>query len=152
MILEEESLKALTEAVKNIVESSISESFIEMVLKRLDSFCYEITENDVFPIGFSVQKVEQTIRNECNTSEIPDGLTCHATDMVCGDFLSGKYRTGQLELSALDLDGALASVNVGGASVSFDNNTSDESKLNTLISTLTNSGRGQFACYRQIKW
>lgn len=152
MILGEESIKALTEAVKNIVESSISGSFIEMVLKRLDSFCYEITEKDIYPIAFSIQKVEQTIRNECNTLEIPDGLTCHAVDMVCGDFLSGKYRTGQLELSALDLGGALASVNVGGTSVSFDNNTSDESKFDALISVLSNAGRGQFACYRQIKW
>lgn len=152
MILDEEFIKALTEAVKNIVESSIPESFIEMVLKRLDSFCYEITEKDVFPIGFSVQKVEQTIKNECNTSELPDGLICYAVDMVCGEFLISKYKTGQLELSSLDLDGALASVNVGGASVSFDNNTSDDNKLNALISLLVNSGRGQFACYRQIKW
>ena len=148
MALTDETITTLTEAISKIIESSLT----ELVLKRLGSFGYEPTEDDVFAIGFSVQKVEQTIKNDCNVTEVPEGLTSIAVDMVCGEFLSTKYRTGQLVLSSLDLDGALASVNVGGASVSFDNNTSDDSKLNTLVSLLVNSGRGEFACYRKIKW
>ena len=99
-----------------------------------------------------IQKVEQTIKNECNVAEIPKGLICHAVDMVCGEVLSAKYRTGQLDMEALDLGGVLASVTVGGASVSFDKNTSDDGKMNTLLQLLLNSGRGEFACYRKIKW
>lgn len=148
MALTDETISTLTEAISKIIESSLTES----VLKRLDSFGYVPTENDAFAIGFSVQKVEQTIKNDCNVIEVPEGLTSIAVDMVCGEFLSSKHRTGQLELSSLDLDGALASVNVGGASVSFDNNTSDVGKFDVLISLLANSGRGEFACYRRIKW
>ena len=85
-------------------------------------------------------------------SEIPKGLMNIAVDMVCGEVLSVKYKSGLLELSSLDLDGAIASVTVGGATVSFDNNTSDESKFDALVSLLTNGGRGEFACYRSIKW
>ena len=99
-----------------------------------------------------MQKVENSIKNDCNVSEIPEGLMNIAVDMVCGEVLSVKYRTGQLELTSLDLDGAIASVTVGGASVSFDNNTSDVGKFDVLISLLANSGRGEFACYRRIKW
>ena len=148
MALTDETISTLTEAISKIIESSLTEP----VLKRLDSLGYEATEKDDFIIGFSVQKVENSIKNDCNVSEIPEGLMNIAVDMVCGEVLSVKYRSGQLELSSLDLDGAIASVTVGGASVSFDNNTSDEGKFDTLVSLLTNGGRGEFACYRRIKW
>ena len=148
MALTDETISTLTEAINKIIESSLTES----VLKRLDSLGYEATENDCFIIGFGVQKVENSIKNDCNVSEIPEGLMNIAVDMVCGEVLSVKYRTGQLELTSLDLDGAIASVTVGGASVSFDNNTSDAGKFDALVSLLLNGGRGEFACYRSIKW
>ena len=148
MALDDATISTLTESINKIIESSLTES----VLKRLDSFGYTPSEDDVFVIGFSVQKIENSIKNDCNVSEVPEGLLNIAVDMVCGEILSVKYKTGQLELSSLDLDGALASVTVGGASVSFDNNTSDDGKLNTLVQLLQNSGRGEFACYRSIKW
>lgn len=148
MALTEENISTLTVAINIIIESSLTES----VLKRLDSFGYEIKTDDSFLIGFSIEKVEQTIENECNVTEVPERLINIAVDMVCGEVLSCKHRVGQLELSMLDLDGALESVKVGNATVSFDNNTSDEIKLNTLISMLSNAGRGQFACYRKINW
>ena len=40
---------------------------------------------------------------------------------------------------------------IGGFN-SFDNNTSDAGKFDTLVSLLVNGGRGEFACYRSIKW
>ena len=116
MALTDETIGTLVEAIDKVYESSLTES----VLKRLDSFGYTPTENDAFVVAFSVRKVEISINNDCNVSEVPEGLMNIAVDMVCGEVLSVKYRTGQLELSSLDLDGAIASVNVGGASVSFD--------------------------------
>ena len=148
MALTDETIITLTEAITNIYESSLTEP----VLKRLDSFGCIPTTYDAFVIGFSIEKMEQTIKNECNLDELPEGLIPIAVDMVCGEILSTKYRTGQLEISSMDLDGALSSVDVGGASVSFDNSSSDESKLNTLILALRNVGRGEFACYRRIRW
>ena len=148
MALDDKTISALTKSITAVYESGLTES----VLKRLDSFGCVSTEGDAFLIGFSVQVVEQTIKNECNVSEIPEGLICAAVDMVCGEIISTKHRTGQLELASMDLDGAIASVNVGGTSVAFDNNSSDESKLNALILALKNVGRGEFACYRKIKW
>ena len=148
MALTEESISTLTDAVNKIIESNLT----GLVLKRLDSFGFETTENDAFIVGFSVQKVENSIKNDCNVSEIPEGLMNIAVDMVCGEVLSVKYRAGQLELSSLDLDGAIASVTVGGATVALDNNTSDVGRFETLISLLASYGRGEFACYRTIKW
>lgn len=148
MALTDENISALTNAIKSIIESSL----IEPVLKRLDSFGCTPTADDAFLVGFSVQKVENSIKNDCNITEIPEGLVNAAVDMVCGVILLDKYRTGQLEMSSLNLDGALESVKIGNASVTFSNSASEDAKLNTLISILLDSGRSEFACYRKIKW
>ena len=149
MALTDETISTLTEAITKVYESDLT----ELVLKRLDSFGYEAKEDDVFIIGFSVQKVENNIKNDCNVSEIPEGLTNTAVDMICGEVLDTLYRTGKLDVGSIALDGAIASVTLGDATVSFDNTSSDNSGTFTaLINTLKDGGRGEFACYRTIKW
>ena len=148
MALSEETISTLTEAITNVYVSSLTES----VLKRLDSFGYTPSEEDAFCIGFSVQLVENSIKNDCNVTEIPEGLTNTAVNMVCGEVLGSMYRAGKLSLDNLDLDGAIASVKAGDISVSFNNSTSDDGKFTTLLALLQNSGRGDFACYRSLRW
>ena len=149
MALSVEAISTLVEQIATIHESSIPTT---SVLERLDSFGYEVSESDAFAIAFSVQKVEQSIKNICNIDDIPDGLMCHAVDMVCGEFLSVKHKTGQLTVGTLNLDGALSSVTVGDTAVSFNDGTSDDNKFAALITALANSGRGELVCYRKIKW
>ena len=149
MALTEESIVTLTEAIIKIYESNLT----ELVLLRLDSFGYEVKEEDAFVIGYSVQKVENNIKNDCNITDIPEGLTNIAVDMACGEILDTLYRTGKLDVGSIALDGAIASVTLGDATVSFDNTTSDNSGTFTaLISALKDSGKGELACYRTIKW
>ena len=146
MALDNETISTLVENIANIYESNLT----VLVLKRLDSFGYEAKEEDIFVIGFSVQKVENNIKNDCNITEIPEGLANTAVDMACGEILDTLYRTGKLDVESIALDGAIASVSLGDATVSFDNNNSGT--FTALINTLKGSGRGEFACYRQIKW
>ena len=149
MALTDETISTLTETINKIIESNLT----ELVLKRLDSFGYEPTEEDAFVIGFSVQTVENRIKNDCNISEIPEGLMDTAVDMACGEILDTLYRTGKLDVGNIALDGAIASVSLGDTTVSFDNTVSDNSGTFTaLINTLKGSGRGDFACYRKLKW
>ena len=148
MALTEETISTLTETIAKIYESSLT----ELVLQRLDSFGYEPTETDAFCIGFSVQKVENSIMNDCGVAKVPDGLTNIAIDMVCGEVLGTLHLTGKLSIDGLDLDGAIASVSAGDTSVSFDNGTTDVGKFNTLVQLLKDNGRGEFACYRTLKW
>lgn len=148
MALTDETISTLTEAITNVYVSSLT----ELVLKRLDSLGYTPSEDDAFCIGFSVQLVENSIKNDCNVTEVPEGLSNIAVDMVCGEVLGTLYRAGKLSLDNLDLDGAIASVKVGDASVSFSNSTSDDGKFTTLLALLQNGGRGEFACYRSLRW
>lgn len=143
--------------LNNIIQilsgSSLSEQeFLLTVLERLESFGYTIKETDSWMIGFSVQKIENTIKNECNTSTVPDGLLNIAADMICGEFLFGKSQTGQLD--DFDFETALKTVQTGDTTVTYavESSMTPEQRLNSLISHLLNYGRGEFACYRKIKW
>lgn len=130
--------------------STITEKFIELVISRLEDLTYAVVEGDTFAIAFAMQTVENTIRNSCNTASIPDGLTFIAVDMVCGQFLMQKKQTNSLG-DSFDVDTAIKSVKLGDANVSFDDEGSD-SKLDRFFNYLMNYGKGEFICYRRIRW
>ena len=132
--------------------SSLKEPFFTATLQRLVSLGYKLKENDDWILCFAMQNVENHIKNSCNVTSIPDGLFSVAVDKVCGEFLYAKKQSGQLEITGLDLDGAIASISEGDTSVSFNVDSSDESKFNQLIQYLITKGEGDFVCYRKLKW
>lgn len=145
-----------TSVLQNITSimtnTSLSEQFYESVLKRLDSLGYTFeVEHDGWMISFAIHKVEAKIKNDCNVPEIPEGLIPCAVDMVCGEFLLDKKQTGQLNLEGLDLDGAISSIREGDTTVNFDTSATDEQKFNNFIAHLMD-GKGDFVCYRKMRW
>lgn len=46
---------------------------LDMVRERLESFDYVLNASDKALIAFSVQKVENTIKNECSVLSVPEG-------------------------------------------------------------------------------
>lgn len=148
MALANETISTLAEAMTQIYDSNL----IELVLLRLESFGCVIAESDGFCICFSVQKVENSIKNICGVAEVPKELTNIAVDMVCGEVLGTIYSTGRLSIESLDLDGAIASVSAGDTSVSFDNAATDAGKFRALLQMLQHGGRGELSCYRRLRW
>ena len=143
----------MIQKILNIIpNSSHSESSIRAVLNRLISFGYLPTEDDSWELSFVMQSVENRINNSCNTSSIPEGLLNVAADMTCGEFLMNRKNSGRLDISDLDLSGAITSISEGDVSISFDANSTDEQKLTQLINYLLTKGQGEFVCYRQLKW
>lgn len=59
---------------------------LERVKTRLQSFGYVLQDGDEVILIFSIEKVTNTIKNDCNVSEIPDGLMNIAIDMAVGEF------------------------------------------------------------------
>lgn len=123
----------------------------DTVIERLMSFGYEVTGSDEWVLIFCIESVKNEIRNQCNMSTIPDGLITSAVDMACGKFLFELKNAGRLHLENLDLDGVITSIKEGDTSVSFDGASSDEQKLNMLISYLTDR-KDDLLCYRKMCW
>lgn len=120
---------------------------LEDVIKRLQGLGFSVTENDNWILNFCVDKVENHIKNNCNVSEVPQGLHEVAVDLICGEYLQGKFNAGQLG----DYTQAISKIKEGDTDITFVSGTSEVELLKTLINTLC-SREIDFAAYRRFKW
>ena len=127
----------------------------EQVKERLQSFRYELQEGDEFSLNFCVQKVENTIKNDCSVPAIPDGLRNIAVDMAVGEFLTVKKTFSPDSIAGLDFDAAVKQIQTGDTSTVFavgEGSLTAEQRLDNLLHYLLTYGREQFSCYRRIRW
>lgn len=117
------------------------------IVNRLASLGYEYNqETDEWLIGFIIDKVTNHICNNCNVSEVPTGLYEKAVDMICGEFLKGKYSQG-----LLDIESAVSSIKEGDTQINFSSGKTPEETYLTYIDTLA-SDTIDFARYRKMNW
>lgn len=140
------------ESIKSLLDETVSDSFIEAVLKRLESFGVTVTEDDAWLIAFSIRYTHTTICNECNIKEVPEGLFYVAVDMACGEVMNTLKGMCRLKVDGLDLNGAITQIKEGDTSISFDASASDEQKLTAFIHHLLHGKRGELVCYRKLYW
>ena len=128
---------------------------LEQVKERLKSFGYALKDGDKAILAFSIQKVENTIKNDCNASEIPEGLKCIAVDMAVGEFLTAKKTFSPDDVAGLDLDFAVKQIQEGDSNRVFatgDASLTPEQRLNNLLNYLLTHGKDEFSCYRRLRW
>lgn len=128
---------------------------LEMLKQRLQSFGYELQAGDKFVLLFAVQKVENTIKNDCNTPSIPNGLMNIAVDMAVGEFLTAKKTFSPDSIAGLDLDMAVKQIQTGDTNTIFaagEGSLTAEQRLDAFLNYLLTYGRTEFSCYRKIKW
>lgn len=132
-----------------------SAGLLDLAKERAESFGYEMQEGDEFALIFAFKKVRDTIRNDCNVSEIPEGLERIAVDMTVGEFLSAKKTFAPESLKGIDLDYAVKQIQTGDTNVSFAvgaGSSTPEQRLNDFLNYLLTYGRSEFSCYRKIRW
>lgn len=128
---------------------------LERIKERLQSMGYAVKDSDDIAINFAMQKVENTIKNDCNISAIPDGLMNIAIDMVVGEFLMSKKTFAPNDLLNFNLDAAIKQIQEGDTNISFavgEGSKTDEQRLDGFIDYLLNYGRDEFITYRRFRW
>ena len=128
---------------------------LERIKERLQSLGYTVKDSDDIAINFAMQKVENTIKNDCNISAIPDGLMNIAIDMVVGEFLMSKKTFAPNDLLNFNLDAAVKQIQEGDTNISFavgEGSKTDEQRLDGFIDYLLNYGRDEFITYRRFRW
>ena len=128
---------------------------IEKAKERLQSFGYEWKNEDDAVLAFSVQKVENTIKNDCNVSKIPNGLINIAIDMAVGEFHLVKKTFSPDDIAGLDLSTAVKQIQEGDTNVTFaagEGSLTAEQRLENLINYLLTYGKGEFVHYRRLIW
>lgn len=128
---------------------------VKSVIERLTEIGYEVKESDTFSLTFCVEKVTNTIKNETNLSEVPNGLSNIAVDMAVGEFLLGKKTFAPDDIAGLDLTGVVKDIKEGDTTISFgtgESTQTPEQRLTTYINYLLNYGKAEFSSFRQLKW
>lgn len=128
---------------------------LEKAKERLQSFGYVLKDGDEVILTFSIQKVENTIKNDCNVLSIPDGLENIAIDMAIGEFLTAKKTFSPDDIAGLDLDYAVKQIQEGDTNTVFatgEGCLTAEQRLNAFLNYLLNYGRDEFSCYRRLRW
>ena len=147
-----ENLQTVIDSVNEILKDTNSETMVESLVERLVSFGYIPTDADTLGIAYSIKGAVNHILNQINHKTVPDGLFEVAVDMACGEFLNAKFMSGQLDMTALDLDGMIQSVKEGDTQVNFSTEGSDEAKLKGLLSWLIQGKGSDLLCYRKMRW
>lgn len=128
---------------------------IEKVKGRLVALGYTFKDGDELILNFSIQKVVSTIKNECNVSDVPDGLESIAIDMAAGEFLLTKKTYSPDDLAGLDLEMVVKQIQTGDTNITFAlgaGSSTPEQRFDTFVNYLLNYGWDQFSVYRKIKW
>lgn len=145
-------IQTVVDSVNKISNDANAADLVEHVVQRLVSFGYIPTENDAWVIAYSTKGTVNHVLNEINHKTIPEGLFKIVADMICGEVLNTLFLSGQLNLTALDLDGMIQSVTEGDTSVTFSAEGSDEAKLKGLLSWLIQGKGSDLVCYRKMRW
>lgn len=127
----------------------------EKTVKRLEGFGYKLKAGDKAALKFAVEKVTNTIKNECNVSAVPEGLMNIAVDMAAGEFLGTKKAFSPADIAELNLEIAVKQIQVGDTSTVFavgEGSLTPEQRFDLFVEHLLNYGRGELACYRKIRW
>jgi len=126
---------------------------IDAIIKRLDSLGYEMKSNDTSAVEFCFEKVTNTIRNEINFDEVPEGLENVAIEMATGEFLLAKRTFAPDDLDNLDLDYAVKQIQAGDTNTVFAiDGVTPEQKLNAFINYLLSYGKAEFNAFRRVRW
>ncbi|GAA0230061.1 hypothetical protein [Metaclostridioides mangenotii] len=127
-------------------------SIMEDIKNRLKFLGYKLIDTDSLTIKFVIDKVENKIKNECNITEIPDGLYQVEIDRICGEFLFAKKQSGQL--TEYDFDLIEKQIQDGDTTVTYaiEAGQTPEQRFDKLVKNLMESGKGEFASFRRLKW
>lgn len=127
----------------------------ESVKDRLKCFGYEVKADDEFALTFCVEKVRNTIKNEINCENVPEGLEHIANDMAAGEFLLSKKTFAPEELEGFDFEYAVKQIQTGDTNTVFvtgEGSLTPEQRLNAFINYLLSYGKTEFNSYRRLRW
>ena len=116
---------------------------VRMLIKA--SVGYEVQDIDLPVLSYIYSDVEQHIKNDCNVTEIPEGLQTVLDELTAGKFLA--LQKGVI----LGTEGTevVKSIREGDTTVEL-GGTSTEQRYDAIVRVLTRER--DFACYRKFRW
>lgn len=120
---------------------------LDEIKMRLKSLGYEVNSEDDVLLEYIQKKIEESVKNLTNLSEIPEGLHYKIVEAVCADFLDTKFSSGGLEA----VEGVVTSIREGDTQVSYDKDSTPQTRFLNLLDGMRIK-LSELYVYRVIKW
>ena len=126
---------------------------VEDVYARLDSLGYSVVPEDARTIEYLIDRIVNKIALNTNYATFPEQLLQMAIDMICGEFLYGKYAVGQL--NGYDFKGAVKRISEGDTTVEYaygSGSKTPEERFVAYIDKLRKPDKDMLAAVRSLRW
>ena len=126
---------------------------VEDVYARLDSLGYSVVPEDAKTIEYLIDRIVNKIAVNTNYVTFPEQLLQMVIDMICGEFLYGKYAIGQLQ--GYDFNGAVKRISEGDTTVEYaygSGSKTPEERFLAYIDNLRKPDRDMLAGVRRLHW
>ena len=126
---------------------------VEDVYARLDSLGYSVVPEDARTIEYLIDRIINKIALNTNYATFPEQLLQMAIDMICGEFLYGKYAIGQL--TGYDFKGAVKRISEGDTTVEYaygSGSKTPEERFVAYIDKLRKPDKDMLAAVRSLRW
>jgi len=121
------------------------------VKARLEQLGYTPTVSDDSMIAYEISKVSSTVKRTLNLVVLPEyDMEEVLIDIVCGEFLAVKRSLG--EYTPENVTQAVKSIQEGDTNITFDNKSTPDARLDSLIGWLSSGHNGALLTYRRIRW
>ncbi|UWD48759.1 hypothetical protein NYR90_00130 [Clostridioides difficile] len=131
------------------------DNMVDNIEKRLQGFGYTLKDGDKWLIDFVREKIENSIKLDCNINEIPKELYNIEIDMIVGEFLFTKKNMGQLDIESINFEAVEKSISEGDTKVDFaigSGSQTPEQRFDSLIAYLTTYGKNKILTFRCLRW
>ena len=114
-------------------------------------YAVEIGSSDESLVEYLFETVENSIKNQCNISDLPTDLDNVVTMRTCGAFLRIKSATSDLT-TTFNITAAYKKIVEGDVSVELSDNASPQKMLTDYIKALEEYGKRDIVAFRKVKW
>lgn len=119
----------------------------------LEGMCYPIQGDDIGRLEYLIQLMTDRVKLNINSDIIPQSLKTTVIDMICGEFLAGRYATG--DLSNFDFEASVKRISEGDTTVEYaygSGSSTPEQRFKAYVDTLRNPPPYVFSSVRKLRW
>ena len=122
------------------------------LVEYIETLGISVGEHDTRLIQTCFNDAVSEVKNNINDTSIPEGLETDTLKLAASKYLFLRKTFNPTSFVNMDLTRAIKQVTIGDVSTTFDDSSSDSSKLDYIINSLSNSIRPLYAKYRRLVW
>ena len=126
------------------MDEEVVTALYENCVTKLEGLGYYSIEQDRTLLTYMLETNIQYVFNNCNITELPEGLYYQVVNKTCGDFLLTMQNTNKLP-SGFEFEAGIKRLKEGDVTIEY-NSAYD------LISTLNSTFNQNLTRYRKIAW